>query len=36
MLGGKIWVEKDPELLVTRNKRDGTGTTICFTIPYHT
>ena len=36
MLGGKIWIEKDPELLETGNNRDGTGTTIYFTIPFNT
>ncbi|MBW8331576.1 MAG: hypothetical protein K0M40_06140 [Prolixibacteraceae bacterium] len=36
MLGGKIWIEKNPELLETGNNLNGTGTTICFTIPYHT
>ena len=36
MLGGKIWIAKKPELLRTGNNLNGTGTTICFTIPYHT
>ncbi|MDO8930459.1 MAG: ATP-binding protein, partial [Bacteroidota bacterium] len=35
MLGGKIWIKRDPVHLDFGNNRDGTGTTICFTIPYN-
>ena len=36
MLGGKIWIEKAPAPEAIDSNRDGKGTTIYFTIPYHT
>jgi signal transduction histidine kinase/CheY-like chemotaxis protein len=36
MLGGKIWIKRDPVQMNFGNSRDGIGTTVCFTIPYNT